>query len=167
MKKISIIITAFILAVLAASCTASEKGNGNNKNVSMYDLSKAMVQAGDLENMSYASSQDSNAESAFSRISDMDYGKVDSFFVSYASDGSVSADEIVVIAVKNSADAPEAEKSLRNHLEYRISLYNTYGASQVPKLEKGEVFTSGNYAVLIVADNPQKIHAAFTDFVSQ
>ena len=156
-----------VLTALLPSCTAANNG-GSFKSVSMYDLSKEMVQAGEnLAEMSYASSQDSNAESAFSRISYMDYGKVDSFFVSYATDGSTSADEIVVIAVRNTEDAPEAEKSLKDHLDYRMSLYRTYGAKQLPKLEKAEVFTSGNYAVLIVADSPGSIRSAFNGFISR
>ena len=156
-----------MLTVLLSSCSAAKSG-GSFESVSIYDLSKEMVQAGGtLAEMSYASSQDSNAESAFSRISDMDYGKVDSFFVSYATDGSASADEIVVIAVRNIEDAPEAEKSLKDHLDYRMSLYRTYGAKQLPKLEKAEVFTDGNYAVLIVADNPGSIRSAFNSFISR
>ena len=166
MKKTPLLILTLVIAGLMSSCTAAK--NGGSESVSMYDLSKEMVQAdGSLAEMSYASSQDSNAEDEFSRISGMDYGKVDSFFVSYATDGSASADEIVVIAVKNIEDAPEAEKSLKDHLDYRMSLYRTYGAKQIPKLEKAEVFTSGNYAVLIVAGNPGSIRSAFNGFISR
>ena len=64
-----------------------------------------------LPEMLNASSAEKDAEDKFSHISDMDYKKVDSYFVSYSSDGH-KADEIVVIAVKDKADVDEAKESL-------------------------------------------------------
>lgn len=164
MKKIIRITALLLIAVLTFSaCEAKGKTI-----VSMYDLSKAMTGATDkLAEMTYVSSSDSNPEESLSYVVDCDYSKVDSFFVSYATSGVDSCDEIVVIALKDKNDATEIEKLLNDHLEQRISMYKTYGASMVPKLEKGEVFTKDNYAVLIVADDSAAIHKAFDSFIAQ
>lgn len=164
MKKTIRITALLLIAVLTFSaCEAKSKAT-----VSMYDLSKAMTGAVDnLAEMTYVSSADSNPEESLSYVVECDYSKVDSFFISYATSGVDSCDEIVVIALKDSNDTAEFKKLLEDHLEHRISLYNTYGAAMVPKLEKGEVFVRDNYAVLIVADDSAAIHKAFDDFINQ
>ena len=60
-----------------------------------------------------ASSAEENAEENFKHISDLDYSKVDSYFVSYSEEG--LADEIAVIAVKDPQDVKEAKESLDDH----------------------------------------------------
>ncbi|MBR5772736.1 MAG: DUF4358 domain-containing protein [Clostridia bacterium] len=163
MKK-KIKISALILAVTAIF-TACGK-TGEYKEISMYDLSKAMTSAGSLEDMAYASSEDSNAEELLSNVAETDYSKIDSFFISYAQDGSISADEIVVIRVKDTAYLTQVRDMLKKHVDYRISLYSTYGPKEVPKLNNADVFTKDSFAVLIVADNTKEIHSAFDNFTA-
>ena len=92
--KLLLVLTMLVMCV---GCGAKKNTSGS---VSMYDLRTAMEAADpDLPEMLNASSAEKDAEDKFSHISDMDYKKVDSYFVSYSSDGH-KADEIVVIAVK-------------------------------------------------------------------
>ena len=112
-----------------------------------------------------ADSSAEDAEDLFSYISDMDYTKVDKFFVSYSKEG--NADEIAVIAVKDEADAADAEKSLKAHVQDRINVFTQYAPDQVKKAEKAEIFTSGKYAVLIICDKQADVKKAFTEFVSE
>ena len=163
MKKYIIPAALLVLALVLTSCGA---GSPDNKDISMYDLCTAMRNAsGNLADMSYASSEDENAEQLLSKIADFDYDKVESFFILYATDGSKSADEIVVVSAKDSAYTQEMTALLRDHLDYRTSLYKTYGPEQIPKLEKAEVFSDGNYAVLIAADDASQIRDAFDSFI--
>ena len=53
---------------------------------------------------------------------------------------------------------------LKTHLETRKTLYAAYDKSQLPKLEKSKVFTRGTLAILMVADDSDKMEAAFNDF---
>lgn len=102
--KLLLVLTMLVMCV---GCGAKKNTSGS---VSMYDLRTAMEAADpDLPEMLNASSAEKDAEDKFSHISDMDYKKVDSYFVSYSSDGH-KADEIVVIAVKDKADVDEQEK---------------------------------------------------------
>ena len=165
MKKHIIPAVLLILALVLTSCSAGSPAE--KKEISMYDLCAAMKNAGaNLADMSYASSEDENAEELLSSIADFDYEKVESFFILYATDGSKSADEIVVVSAKDSAYTGEMTALLRNHLEYRTSLYKTYGPEQVPKLEKAKVFSEGSLAVFIAADDAPQIQNAFYTFIN-
>lgn len=162
-RVVSLILCFSVIMILFASCGKTETA----KTVSMYDLSKAMVSASDkLSDMAYASSSDSNPEEVISNVADVDYEQIDAFFISYAENGAESADEIVVIAAKSEDYAVTVKASLQKHLDYRVSLYKTYGAEQLPKLEKAKIFTDGIYAVLIVADDTEAINKAFELFTA-
>lgn len=146
-----------IIAMLTCGCA---NGETPSEAVSMYDLRVAMEAADDsLPSMLNASSVEEEGEQNFNHISDMDYDKVDSYFVSYSEDG--LADEIAVIAVKDAADAKEAGESLKEHQQDRHKLFEQYEPEQVKRIDDGLVFTSGRYAVLIICDNAGAVRKAF------
>ncbi len=161
MKKTILLILAVLTAICAVSC-----GKAQTREVSMYDLSRAMLAATELKEMSYVSSADDGPEDLLANVSDIDYEKVLSFFIAYASDGMGNADEIVVIAVKDASDAEAARESLAKHLESRKSLYATYDPTQTDKLANGEVFTTDNLAVLIVTGDNSAVKKAFDSFLA-
>ena len=133
--------------------------------LSMYDLSRAMLGAAAFREMSYVSSVDESAAADFAYLSDLDYEKVDQYFLAYAADGAGNADEIAVIRVRDEADVVAAEASLKAHLKQRASLYATYDPTQSEKIEDGQVFTSGAFAVLLISDDNDAVKAAFTSFL--
>jgi hypothetical protein len=113
--------------------------------------------------MTSLSTNDENAESLFTDyIADMDYGKIDDFFVSYATEGG-KADEIIVIAVRDTNDLDEAKQALTDHQESRRKLLQQYEPEQVRRIEKGLIFTEKQYAVLIICDNQDGVRKAFED----
>lgn len=150
-----------IVAMITCGCGSSR----NTEIVSMYDLRVAMEAADDsLPSMLNASSAEENAEENFKYISDLDYSKVDSYFVSYSEEG--LADEIAVIAVKDPQDVKEAKESLEDHRDDRYKLLEQYEPEEVKRIEDGIVFSTGSYAVLIICDDPGAVRAAFEDAVS-
>ena len=156
---------ALLCIVLSALCMTSCSGGGNS-DVSMYDLSKAMLASSDrFRDMSYVSSEDKDAKRLLKNVSDIDYSKVDKFFISYATNGSKNADEIVVIQLKSKKDVSEAKASLEKHLETRKSLYATYMPSQSPKILRGRIIAYNNIVCLIVADDTDSVEKAFYEFV--
>lgn len=160
MKKGKGFVLAVLLTALLCGC-----GTGKTEDtVSMYDLDAAMEAAdSSLPEMLYASSEDGNAEEQFTHISDMDYSKVDSYFVSYSKEG--KADEITVIAVKDSSDVTEAKESLERHRKSRVKLLSQYEPGEVKRMEDGVIFTRGQYAVLLICDHTDAVRRAFEDFV--
>ena len=161
MKKIVFAALAAVLLVFAVSC-----GKAETRDISMYDLSREMLAATKFGEMSYVSSSDDGAADLLANVSDIDYEKVLSFFIAYASDGMGNADEMVVIAVKDAADAEEAKRTLVRHLESRKELYAVYDPTQTEKLGKGEVFLKDNLAVLLVTGDNPAVKAAFDKFTA-
>ena len=129
---------------------------------SMFDLAETLRAAhnGKTE-LSYASSSDDDPESELAYVCDIDYGKVKDFLMLFAADGSKSADEIVVIVLKDQADV----KMLRTHVEKRKALYDAYEPALAKALNKAEVFSEGRYAVLIVSENAYDVRNAFMESI--
>ena len=160
MKKIIGLILVFGAAFLLNACE-----NSPSPDISMYDLSRAMLDAAEFQEMSYVSSADNTPEDLFANVSDLSYSKVDSFFIAYASNAKGNADEIVVIALKKQTDVSEAVASLTRHLSARQSIYATYDPTQSKKLENATVLSKDNFAVLIVSDDSRSVYTAFESFL--
>jgi len=142
------------LAVALAGC------GGTAKTVPMADLSKAMTAAaGSLPAMSHATNADDKAADLFAYFSSLDYGKVEAWFIDYASDG--SAHEIAVIAVKDAADAPAAQKSLQDHVAKRVSFYKSYAPDQTAIMEQATVVVSGRYVALLAGVDQAAVKDVF------
>ncbi len=153
-----------VAAIVVLLCGCGSGGRADTTTVSMYDLDQKMEAAEtDLPEMLYASSVDGNAKDQFTHISDMDYDKVDSYFVSYSKEG--KADEITVIAVKDPADVSEAKESLVRHRQSRIKLLGQYEPKEVKRMEDGVIFTKGQYAVLLICEHPDAVRKAFEEAV--
>lgn len=165
MKRIALILCAVLVFSAFAACVTPDKAKDT---VSMFDLSQAMLAAfGDDSGMAYASSADSDPADKLSYVSDVEYSKVDAFFISYAKEAKGDPSEIVVIAVKNTEDVQTASDSLRAHVDRRIQLYSTYDPEQVPALENALIFTKAQYAVLIICDNSGAVRTAFEKFIDE
>ena len=130
MKRLIAFISAIALLITLASC-------GSTSNVDINSLKENMISvAKDLPNMKTVTSGDENADTVFKSMSDLDYGKVDSYFLSYSADGSPY--EIAAVTVKNSGDVNDFEASLREHIDSRISLYEDYAPEYVKAAQKAE-----------------------------
>lgn len=160
-KTICIFLAIFILFSLNACSSHAQK------DVSLYDLNKAMADVAGFAEMKYVSNLDSNAEELFENISSMEYSKVQGFFINYAVNGTGNADEIACIQVKNINDASEAVSSLQSHLNKRIGLYSSYDKSQLDKLNNAVITNYGNVVVLIVGDKAVDMEKAFNLFFSE
>jgi hypothetical protein len=169
MKRLAILIAFISMLAFVCACAPGGSGEGGAKpTVSMFDLSRKMLEAhGAGTEMAYASSSDDDPEELLIHVSDVDYSKVDSFFILYAADGSASADEIVVIAMKDPADVKTASESLKKHVESRRALYSTYEPELADQLENAEVFTDAQYAVLIISPNESAVEKAFYDYIGE
>lgn len=159
------IISALLAIVIAFSLTACSSNQA--KEISLYDLNKAMSEVADFSEMKYASSSDDNAEEVFKNISDIEYSKVKGYFINYAVNGTGNADEIACIEVKNKSDLALAVQSLNAHLNKRIGLYSTYDKSQLDKLNNAIVTSYGNVAILIVGNNSKAMEQAFNGFMGE
>ena len=128
--------------------------------VSMYDLRKAMLAADpNLPEMQVVSSTDQEAEDLFTYLSDLDYGKVESYFLSYAAEG--ESYEIAVVALRDAADADALTRSLMEHVNGRVLLYKNYAPEQVARAEAARTVTIGRYVALLMCDDQEAVLSAF------
>ncbi len=154
-------LTAFVCALLLMLCTCA---CSSNSQISIYDLQKAMLAADEsLPETLSVNSNDEKAKDSFAYLSDMDYSKVQSFFLAYADDG--MAYEIAAVELKNSADAADLKASLEKHLEGRVSLYKSYEPNQVERAENALIKINGNVVALIMCDNQSAVEKAFDDYL--
>ncbi len=163
-KRLILIILSVILASSLVACGTGEV-SPDAPTVSMYDLRVAMLEADPaLPEMISVSSADDSAKDNFLYLSELDYEKVDSYFLSYAKDG--SAYEIAVIAVKDAADVAEAKLSLEHHLEGRKNLYKNYSPEDLPLAEAAQVGSSGRYVYLIVCSDVKAVKTAMEKMIA-
>lgn len=121
----------------------------------MEQLQKAMLSADptlakDITSIT-SNTETPRSQKNFSYFSTLDYEKVDRYLLSYSSSG--TADEVAVIAVKDAADVSEAASTLRAHVDDRLKLFQQYGPDQASRVEKAEIFTKDQYAVLLICDD--------------
>ena len=165
MKKIALILALITALFSLCACGGAEKP-AQKPTVSMFDLSRSLLEAhGEEPRLAYVSSSDNEPASLLANVTDIDYDKVEAFMILYAEDGSRSADEIVVIALKDRADAEACADSLRAHVETRRALYRTYEPKLAKELDSAEVFTQEQYAVLIVCAESGAVESAFRGFI--
>ena len=159
MKRALSIILILTLAFSLCAC-----GSSSNDSVSMYDLQVAMLEAApSLPDMSTVNSSADDAAELLTYVSDIDYDKVDGYFLAYSSEG--LADEIFVMRLKSANDVPEAKETIETHVQSRISLFKSYSVDQVPRAEDAKIYTEGKYVILIICDEASQVKTAFDNAV--
>lgn len=159
----SLLLTLLALAALAG-CASGSSGGTAAPTANMEALQQAMLEADpSLPDMLSVTSEVDDAKKLFTYLSDFDYEKVAGYLLSYSSTG--TADELAVIAVQDAADVAEAKNSLEKHRQDRLKLFQTYGPQEAARVEKGEVFTEGPYAVLLICDDADSVKEAFASYL--
>ena len=164
MKRMTCLLLALVL--LLAGCAGQTAPTENEAEeatpmVSLYELRKAMLAAQPgLPDMTAVSSSDENAAELFAYLSDLDYEKVEGYFLAYASDGK-SANEFAVVCLKDSAELPALEASLKAHIQSRVSLYKSYAPELVKQASDAELVTEGRYMALIMCEDRAAVKEAF------
>lgn len=147
------------LCLLLCACGAAAEP------VPIYDLQRAMLAADDtLPAMLTVNSNSEDAAQLFTYFSDLDYSKVEGYFLAYSEAG--DADEIAVIAVKNASDVSEAERTLKNHAQDRVNLYSFYEPDQAKRAEGAVIFTQGRCAALIISEKAGAVREALQQTLS-
>lgn len=159
MKKIiGMLLTLALLCAALTGCGAGSDG-GTDEGIDVVDLLRQMQAASDLPAMLTVRAGDENAERAFATISDLDYGVIDAYCLTYAAEG--TAHEIAVFRVKDSADMGALETSLKDHIAQRRETFRYYMPEEVPRCESGRVVVHGSYAALIICDDAAAVQAVF------
>ena len=88
------------------------------------------------------------------------YGTED--FADYVSDfhytgsATANADEVAVAVVQQESNRKKVRELFQYRKDSRIETFTGYAPEQVKKLEKGGVYTYGQYVIFLVCDNPKQ-----------
>lgn len=160
LKKSLSLLIALLLCFGLCACSKNKKDKEEFKPVDIETLQESMLGAAkSLPETNTISSNDEQAEEYFSAIVDLEYEKVYSYFITYAT--TAAADEIAVVCVKDENDVPAVLKSLENHANERVELFRPLADEEEAKMENALVFAEGNYAVMIICDNAKQVKEAF------
>lgn len=160
-KKCSVILIIGIM-LLQSGCGKNDKQFKDT--VSMYDLRTSMLEAcKDFPDMLCVSDEDDKAEDNFSYVSDMEYDKVEHYFLGYSKEG--KADEIVVLALNSGDDVDDAKKTLEDHRDSRVKLLEQYEPEETARVKDAMIFTEQQYAVMIISNDNDAVKKAFMDMV--
>ncbi|KIR01933.1 hypothetical protein P261_00747 [Lachnospiraceae bacterium TWA4] len=112
MKKKVLSLLLMMMVLLSACSTKCYT------DINLSDLQAKITSLGDeFSKLSVANSTMSDASTLFINLSDMDYSKVNQYFLLYSSEG--KSTEIAVVLLNDSKDTKEMKDSLNKHLEER------------------------------------------------
>ncbi len=145
---------------------SGKEDSGEEQNPSLEAVMEEMLSvAKNLPELLLAHPGVENPEYYFACLSAADYGLVEDYRYESSTDTSNPAPELAIIKVKEEGDVNVMEESLREHVNSRLSMFQNYpdqlDKRQIPMVEKAEVFSKGNYVVLIIAENAKDIKKTF------
>ena len=160
-KAYSILLLLCLVLGLLSGC-GSGKGSGG---VDPVTLGKTMAEGvKDLPEMETITAKDDRGQELFPYLSDLDYGKVEDYYFSYAKAG--TAQEIAAIRLRSAGDAQEAKASLERHVQQRLGVFRVYDPSQAALAENAKILVSGNMVALVMCQDPAPAEAAFRSALS-
>lgn len=159
-KTLCLALAALTLMSMFGCANSSDPGGPE---LDPAELVRAMMDADTtLPEMVTRSSLEEEARDNFFYLSDLDYGKVDSYFYAYADAG--TAEEIAVVKLKDKSDAAAMMDSLHKHVEARQGTFEEYDPEQVPLTESAVVTNEGRYVALIVSKKNGLVQKEFQKF---
>lgn len=137
-----------ILAMFAFTLTGCSKGGGE-VTAEPAKLAEEIAASAVTSDKLSAISTDILASTYFVDMEQIEEG------AAYLNSGA-SACEVTVIKCKDSAYTAEVEKLFKTRVENQSTLYASYAAGEVTKLDNAIIKSSGNYTVLCVVDDLDK-----------
>lgn len=160
-KRLFMIFASIILSV--GICGCANKSEDNEKEAQSTQQQKTKDMVADIsskltvpEMIGNGSkddvSKDQTPEDVFTYLCDIDYDKIDEFYISYASDS--TAEEVFLIRLKDKSDVDMAKEELQARVERRKYQFQVYKPEEVSKFDDAKVESKGNYVLLIINSNP-------------
>lgn len=163
--------SAVTTTLSSASETSSAKESGtdssvNEKTGTALIMGKLLKIVDDTEITVTVTYGEEKYEEYFEYLYDLKMSVISDGTISYASTGGF-ADEISILKATDSDEAAEIKTALKKRIERRINDFTGYAPEEVAKLEQSEVFSEGDYVVLAICDDADKIHKAFKEAIKE
>lgn len=151
MKLKTLLAAVLAPVILLAGCSSD---NGTN-NSAKYDIEPAEIVNAVLAEVPVSSGVEKNKNDITDFYSGIDETQVESAAFVICGSGAYP-DEIAVMKCTDSSAAASVKAGLEKRLASQIELYSTYTPDEMYKLETAEVYTAGNYAILLALSDNSK-----------
>lgn len=159
LKKTIVIWLAGVLTIAIAACGGGQK---DSPDIDLKGLQTSLPEADStLPEMAMITSEEDNAELNFTALCDYDYSKVDSYFYTYAADG--TAPEIAVVVLKKASDAADLMDSITSHAQKREGTMASYSPEQVSMVQNYVLTYHGNCVLYAVGGQNGMVQKAFQE----
>lgn len=170
MKKTKLLFVIGICMCLLAGCkkentTAEESTRAQNKLPCSQIIEKLLEQVTTTHNDKKLQYSDDAYEEYFDYLYDASIEKIADGAFAYASES--YADEITVLRLQDSKDDSYLTKKLQARIESRKQDFNGYKPEEVEKLQNAVIDQSGDYIIMVVADDADAIIKAFQTIMSE
>lgn len=166
MRKLKKVMMIGIAVVLGIAMTACGGGAKETQTVDLKSMQTSLPAADStLPEMTMITSEDENAELNFTALCDYDYSKVDSYFYTYAADG--TAPEIAVVVLKKASDAADLMNSITDHNAKREGTMASYTPEQVAMVQSYVLTHQENCVLYAVGGQNGMVQKAFQEAVNK
>ena len=152
--KIVVLVSKYVLLVCIVLFVAIIFHNTEDSGKSFEMVEKELRQTLDLETLTDCSSQELKR---YYSLNSEDYTAT----MLLTAEESMSAEEILLIKVKDQSQLEEIETAVYKRIESRINDFGTYAPEQTALLEAAEVTMRGDYVFLAVSEHAEEYKEAF------
>lgn len=166
--KIICIITSVMTLMTLSGCDQGSDKPENQKESSIsqkQELSaKDILERIDDQNLTDSAfygdeTFDNNAEKLYG----IGVDKISDGGIIYAGDGGI-ADEVSILKL---SDGESAEQIFSDRMDFRLNQFETYKPEETQKINAAQIFKSGDYWVLVISDNADKISETIKDLAGE
>ena len=130
----------------------------NTDDVPVKTISQNMLKVTNTDGMSQGTTQDLKK---YYGLNANDYNGV----MLYIPDDVMSVNEILVVKLKNQEQANEVEQAVKKRLKTQKSSFEGYGVNQTKLLNSAITETKGNYVMMVISEDAEKIFEAFKNSI--
>ena len=130
----------------------------NTDDVPVKTISQNMLKVTNTDGMSQGTTQDLKK---YYGLNANDYDGV----MLYIPDDVMSVNEILVVKLKNQEQANEVEQAVKKRLKTQKSSVEGYGVNQTKLLNSAITETKGNYVMMVISEDAEKIFEAFKNSI--
>ncbi|MCI5870299.1 MAG: DUF4358 domain-containing protein [Dorea sp.] len=130
----------------------------NTDDVPVKTISQNMLKVTNTDGMSQGTTQDLKK---YYGLNANDYDGV----MLYIPDDVMSVNEILVVKLKNQEQANEVEQAVKKRLKTQKSSFEGYGVNQTKLLNSAITETKGNYVMMVISEDAEKIFEAFKNSI--
>ena len=151
-------ILKYAMVVVFISYIALLVSQENTDDVPVKTISQNMLKVTNTDGMSQGTTQDLKK---YYGLNANDYDGV----MLYIPDDVMSVNEILVVKLKNQEQANEVEQAVKKRLKTQKSSFEGYGVNQTKLLNSAITETKGNYVMMVISEDAEKIFEAFKNSI--